>query len=88
MRIDHGGGWVTQSCHMLKGSVAVKSGDVVNKGQPLGKVGYSGRAEFPHVHITIEKNNKVMSPFWGAAVGTFSCKDKQAPLWGTRPLEK
>jgi len=36
VRIVHGGGWKTQYCHLRKGSVAVKNGDM------LGLVGLSG----------------------------------------------
>ncbi|MCP4923082.1 MAG: M23 family metallopeptidase [bacterium] len=88
VRIDHGNGWTSQYCHMLKGSVVVKTGDVVEERQLLGKVGYSGRAAFPHVHITIEENKEVMSPFWGAPVGKFACEDKQSPLWNVQALKE
>ena len=45
--LDHGAGWETQYCHMRRGSVAVHKGDSVNRGQKLGLVGISGRAQFP-----------------------------------------
>src|SRR3990170_2240552 len=31
--LDHGGGWETQYCHLLKGSVSVKKGDQVARSQ-------------------------------------------------------
>ena len=61
--IDHGGGWETQYCHLARGSVRVKSGERVTAGQPLGRVGMSGAAEFPHVHFTVRHENKVVDPF-------------------------
>ena len=61
--IDHGGGWGTQYCHMAKGSVVVKPGDMVASGQRLGKVGLSGDTEFPHVHINVTHNGEVVDPF-------------------------
>lgn len=61
--IDHGGGWVTQYCHLAQGSVAVKTGDRVRMGQALGQVGLSGRTQYPHVHLSIRKDGKVVDPF-------------------------
>ena len=63
--IDHGQGWETQYCHMLKGSVATKPGDRVKRGQRLGDVGYSGQADFAHVHLEIRHNGKTVDPFSG-----------------------
>jgi len=37
--------------HMQKGSVIAKTGDRVAVGQPIGKVGNSGRTFEPHLHI-------------------------------------
>lgn len=37
--------------HMLKNSILVSSGDIVEKGQPIGRVGNSGRTVHPHLHI-------------------------------------
>ncbi len=61
--IDHGSagydGWSSQSCHLAKGSLLVKPGDMVTRGQPIGRVGLSGSTQFPHVHVTIRKDGKV-----------------------------
>lgn len=61
--LDHGGGWTTQYCHMAKGSLTVKKGDVVPAGAPLGRVGLSGNTEFPHLHFTVRQNGQVVDPF-------------------------
>ena len=61
--IDHGGGWITQYCHMKLGSVAVRSGDRVEAGQRLGEVGLSGRTEFPHIHMSLFHNGVTVDPF-------------------------
>jgi murein DD-endopeptidase MepM/ murein hydrolase activator NlpD len=63
VRIDHGEGWITQYCHMRKGSIVVKKGDEVKPGTKLGEVGYSGQAAFAHVHIQVTKDGKVIDPF-------------------------
>jgi hypothetical protein len=40
--------------HMQRGSVAVKPGDSVRRGQRLGLCGNSGNSDFPHVHLHIQ----------------------------------
>lgn len=61
--INHGAGWVTQYCHMKQGSLRVQKGDRVQKGTVLGHVGLSGKTEFPHVHLVVRKDDKVVDPF-------------------------
>ena len=61
--IDHGDGWETQYCHLRRGSVQVSKGDRVARGAPLGAVGMSGKAEFPHVHLSVRRNGEVVDPF-------------------------
>ena len=57
--IDHGefGGkrWTSQICHMARGSLLVKSGEKVIRGQAIGKIGLSGATQFPHVHVSIRE---------------------------------
>ena len=61
--ISHVEGWETQYCHLAQGSLRVKAGDRVVKGQPLGQVGLSGKTEFPHLHFTARQHGKVIDPF-------------------------
>ncbi len=61
--VEHGDGWSTQYCHMAQGSVTVKDGARVRRGDVLGRVGLSGNTEFPHVHLTVRQNGKVVDPF-------------------------
>ncbi len=65
--IDHGGGWETQYCHLKRGSVSVKPGDTVARGQRLGAVGYSGLVEFAHVHLSVRRDGAIIDPFTGAS---------------------
>lgn len=65
--IDHGDGWETQYCHMKLGSIAVKPGQVVEAGAPLGQVGLSGNTEFPHLHLSVRQNGEKIDPFDTAA---------------------
>jgi murein DD-endopeptidase MepM/ murein hydrolase activator NlpD len=39
--------------HLLKRSVLVRKGDVVSAGQPIARVGRTGRASSPHLHLEI-----------------------------------
>jgi murein DD-endopeptidase MepM/ murein hydrolase activator NlpD len=65
--IEHGNGWSTQYCHMAKGSLRIKPGDLVDLGQPLGLVGLSGNTEFPHLHFTVRHQGRIVDPFAHAA---------------------
>ena len=80
VRVEHAAGWTTQYCHLKRGSVAVRSGDRVATGQRLGAVGLSGMTEFPHVHITVEKDGTVVDPFRGLDGGP-DCGLGDTPLW-------
>jgi murein DD-endopeptidase MepM/ murein hydrolase activator NlpD len=61
--VAHPDGWETQYCHLAKGSVRVRPGDRVVAGQPLGRVGFSGRASFPHLHFTVRQGGIAVDPF-------------------------
>lgn len=69
--ITHEGGWETQYCHMAKGSVQVRVGQAVGVGAPLGRIGESGDAAFPHLHFSVRRDGKKLDPFaWDAPAGT------------------
>jgi murein DD-endopeptidase MepM/ murein hydrolase activator NlpD len=63
--LTHDDGWETQYCHMRKGSIAVRVGQRVERGQKLGLVGLSGNTEFPHLHFTVRHGNAAVDPFLG-----------------------
>ncbi|HEY9667647.1 MAG TPA: M23 family metallopeptidase [Coleofasciculaceae cyanobacterium] len=78
--IEHGKGWETQYCHLRQGSVAVKPGDSVTQDTVLGKVGMSGMASFPHLHLTVRYQGKVVDPFVGLEEKP-GCQVPRQPLW-------
>lgn len=63
--IDHGGGWETQYCHLRRGSVRVRPGEAVSRGQALGEIGFSGLTEFAHLHLEVRKDGETVDPFTG-----------------------
>ena len=65
--LDHGNGWETQYCHMKMGTIVVASGQSVKRGDRLGSVGFSGQADFAHVHLTVRHNGRAIDPFWANA---------------------
>ncbi|MFC2970076.1 M23 family metallopeptidase [Acidimangrovimonas pyrenivorans] len=61
--VANGDGWQTQYCHMKRGSISVRKGEKVSAGTVLGQVGLSGDTEFPHVHLSVRHDGKVVDPF-------------------------
>lgn len=78
--IDHGEGWMSQYCHLAEGSVSVRNGQTVERGQPIGDIGSSGGTSFPHLHYAIRIHNATIDPFVG--VSPTACDAAEAvPLW-------
>ena len=86
--IDHGDGWVTQYCHMQKGSIRVKPGATVTGGSVLGMVGMSGYTEFAHLHFEVRHGKIIIDPFSGSPATdakNAGCKARsKAPMWGAK----
>lgn len=78
--IDHGNQWETQYCHLRRGSIAVQPGTEVEKGTVLGLVGASGLTSFPHVHLTIRYQGKIVDPFVGPTAES-GCNVPRHALW-------
>ena len=58
--VDHGDGLVSMNFHLYE--IAVNEGDEVERGQTLGKIGSSGRATGPHLHIGVRWLGKRVDP--------------------------
>tara|TARA_R110002094_G_scaffold45932_5_gene57816 strand:- start:39 stop:1010 length:972 start_codon:yes stop_codon:yes gene_type:complete len=82
--VRHDDGWETQYCHMRQGSVTVSNGQRVTQGEMLGLVGQSGRAQFPHVHLSVRKDGAKIDPF--DPDGTLTCATPgDSTLWADAP---
>ena len=81
--LEHDMGYKTLYCHMRKNSFMVMEGDMVEKGEPLGYVGLSGKTTFSHVHFTVKDHaNKDVDPFTGKLISQQSgCHDTSNHMW-------
>ncbi|HTR96546.1 MAG TPA: M23 family metallopeptidase [Candidatus Acidoferrales bacterium] len=52
-RLDDGRTVFTVYAHLAAGSVEVSPGDVIAAGDPIGRVGQTGRASTPHLHFEV-----------------------------------
>jgi murein DD-endopeptidase MepM/ murein hydrolase activator NlpD len=60
MYIDHGNGVISLYFHLNKFDVI--QGDIVNKGQIIGRSGCTGRATGPHLHLSISVQGQLVDP--------------------------
>lgn len=64
--LDHGHGEFSLFAHFKNGSVAVKRGDRVRQGQPIGQMGFSGDAFLAHLHYQLQRDAN-----WGEGLPTY-----------------
>lgn len=83
-------GYEVQYCHLRKGSLVVRPGADVRKGDRLGEIGSSGLAQFPHVHITVFHNGEPLDPLTGRKLseGCTSTVPQDASLFSPDIVEK
>jgi murein DD-endopeptidase MepM/ murein hydrolase activator NlpD len=90
--LDLGGQQFATYCHLQPGSVRVKVGDHVRRGQVMAKIGDSGDAREPHVHFQVQTSP---SPLAGEGVpyiidhyrvksadGVWETRTRELPLGG------
>ena len=58
--IDHGDGLITMYFHFSK--IGVKAGQQVKRGDELGRVGSTGRASGPHLHVGVRWHGARVDP--------------------------
>ena len=85
--IDHQGALSSQYCHLKNGSLTVRPGMNVRRGERIGSIGSSGLAEFPHVHLSVRLDGKPVEPVTGRpfADKAHGCGDLSGSLFDTAP---
>ena len=58
--IQHSDGWMTVYAHL--DSMSVKRGTKVSVGQPVGKIGQTGKVDKPQLHFEIRRGRKAYNP--------------------------
>lgn len=59
--LDLGDGQFAHYAHLQPGSVTVKAGQRVRRGEPLASIGNSGDARWPHLHFQVTTGPGIMS---------------------------
>jgi len=59
--LDLGGGHYAWYFHLHQGSVLVKTGDHVKRGQALAQIGCSGDPPVPHLHFEVTTSSKLLA---------------------------
>jgi murein DD-endopeptidase MepM/ murein hydrolase activator NlpD len=84
--LDLGAGRFAMYAHLRQGSVAVRPGDVVRRGQVLARLGNSGNSTEPHLHFHVADGPSPVDasgrPF---VLESFACAGAQ--LTGVLPAE-
>ncbi|MGF1629576.1 MAG: M23 family metallopeptidase [Kiloniellaceae bacterium] len=78
--IRHGDGWMTTYAHLMQGSVTVREGQQVARGDRLGFIGLSGSSDFPHVHFAVTYRTLLLDPFTGQEPSA-ACGETRDSLW-------
>lgn len=60
--INHGNGYKTRYAHLKKGSITVKVGSKVNKGDVVGYMGATGTVTGAHLHFEVIINGNTVDP--------------------------
>lgn len=58
--LDHGQGLVTMYCHLNK--ILVAPHQTIKQGQPIARIGQTGRATGPHLHWSVSLNDARVDP--------------------------
>lgn len=84
--IDHSNSLTSIYCHLKQKSISVQPGQNVQAGDVIGQVGYSGMAEFPHLHFGITWEGSIMDPYTGLTSENGCGKHKKS-MWLNSAME-
>ena len=62
VELQHGDNTITKYCHLKYGSIKVKVGQIVEKGQEIGYMGDTGYTFGAHLHFQVIKAGKTVNP--------------------------
>jgi murein DD-endopeptidase MepM/ murein hydrolase activator NlpD len=79
--VNHAEGYDTMYCHLQQGSIRVRPGQQVKAGEPIGQVGMSGMANFPHLHFTLHRDRQAVDPFDGKRQSETCSSTSATGLW-------
>lgn len=85
--LDLGGGQFAYYAHLKPGSVRVKTGDLVKRGEFIGQIGNSGDARWPHLHFQVTTGPDILAtegvPF---LIDRYRTREQDGP-WQMRTRE-
>ena len=88
--LKHAGGTKTIYAHMIRGSLRVKSGDVVRAGTQLGKLGATGNADGAHLHFEVRGpgGGTIDPAVWLAGASNVGESSDQTSVGGQTTVEE
>ena len=86
--IQHDHGVVAYCGHLREGSVVVRKGQGVVRGEVLRCGGLSGDTEFPHIHFEVRCDGRVIDPFSGLDAPAGRHETSGTPLWHPETFAK
>jgi lipoprotein NlpD len=60
--VEHGGGYATVYAHNQEN--LVRAGERIRQGQPVARLGHSGRTSGPNLHFEVRKDNVARNPIY------------------------
>jgi len=91
VEIKHDNGYKTRYLHMKKGTLKVKKGDKVTKGQVLGYMGNTGNSDGAHLHFDVNNGKSYVDPLpYLQGTKDFETDDKieEDGYWGKDTTKK